>query len=82
MDNYSQMHFDSDDEGSRASRGGDDKIRHPICSVVIFVNGCSGGPTLVTDQTPSSRRLARRGWLARPKARPPYTVPRATASAR
>jgi hypothetical protein len=78
-----QMHFDSDDEGARASRGGkNDAIRHPICSVVIFVNGRSGGPTLVTDQTPSSRRLARRGWLAAPKARSvtlapvPYTRPR------
>ena len=55
-----QMHFDSDDEGM----GG--VIRHPICSAIVFVTGGVGGPTLVTDQTSASKRLARRGWLVEP----------------
>lgn len=57
-----QLHFDSDDEG----KGG--VIRHPICSAIVFVTGGCGGPTLVTDQTAASRKLAKRGWLVEPNA--------------
>ena len=56
-----QMHFDSDDEG----KGG--VIRHPICSAVVFVTGGVGGPTLVTNQTEKSKRLADAGWLVGPR---------------
>lgn len=56
-----QMHFDSDDEG----KGG--VIRHPICSAVVFVTGGVGGPTLVTNQTDASKRLADAGWLVGPR---------------
>ena len=56
-----QLHFDSDDEG----KGG--VIRHPICSAIVFVTGDVGGPTLVTDQTGTSKRLASRGWLVEPR---------------
>lgn len=67
-----QMHFDSDDEG----RGG---IRNPIISTILYitaddnesnnVNSCTGGPSLVTNQTLDSDYLATRGWLAHPKPR-------------
>eukprot|EP00927_Polykrikos_kofoidii_P073131 TRINITY_DN69204_c0_g1_i1.p1 TRINITY_DN69204_c0_g1~~TRINITY_DN69204_c0_g1_i1.p1 ORF type:complete len:609 (-),score=81.90 TRINITY_DN69204_c0_g1_i1:202-2028(-) len=57
-----QLHFDSDDEGI----GG---ARHPICSVVVFVDAPDGfgGPTLVTDQRLGDKSLARKGWLAHPR---------------
>ena len=42
-------------------------IRHPICSAIVFVTGDVGGPTLVTDQTGTSKRLASRGWLVEPR---------------
>ena len=58
-----QLHFDSDDEGK-----GPEGIRHPICSAVVFVTGDVGGPTLVTDQTSASKKLAQRGWLVEPVA--------------
>lgn len=58
-----QLHFDSDDEGK-----GPEGIRHPICSAVVFVTGDVGGPTLVTDQTAASKKLAQRGWLVEPVA--------------
>ena len=57
-----QMHFDSDDEGLVS--GG--TIRHPICSVVLFITGGVGGPTLVTDQRDDSKQLAKNGWLIAP----------------
>lgn len=60
-----QMHFDSHDEGLNG-------IKHPICSVVVFVDGSCGGPTLVTNQkdggSDASRlSLATRGWLVHPR---------------
>ena len=67
-----QMHFDSDDEGLPAAAGSRDdaprRIRHPICSAVVFVTGEIGGPTLVTDQRDDAKRLARNGWLVAPVA--------------
>ena len=67
-----QMHFDSDDEGLPAAAGSRDdaprRIRHPICSAVVFVTGGIGGPTLVTDQRDDAKRLARNGWLVAPVA--------------
>ena len=66
-----QMHFDSDDEGLPAcshapSNGAPRAVRHPICSVVVFVTGGIGGQTLVTDQRDDAKRLARNGWLVAP----------------
>lgn len=55
-----QMHFDSHDEGI----GG---VKHPICSVIVYVDGACGGPTLVTNQLDKSTELASRGWLVYPK---------------
>ncbi|CAM9323791.1 unnamed protein product [Scytosiphon promiscuus] len=55
-----QMHFDSDNEG----RGG---VRNPIVSVVVYVTGDVGGPTLVTTQRLTSKRLADRGWIVHPR---------------
>jgi methyl-CpG-binding domain protein 4 len=55
-----QLHFDSHDEGLG-------EVRHPICSAVVFVDGCCGGPTLVTNQKDTSAELASRAWLVYPK---------------
>ncbi|KAK3238681.1 hypothetical protein CYMTET_51323 [Cymbomonas tetramitiformis] len=56
-----QMHFDSDDEGNCG-------VRNPICSTVIYLTRAGlGGPTLVTDQTLASTRLAEKGWLCHPR---------------
>ncbi|CAN0392079.1 unnamed protein product [Ectocarpus sp. 12 AP-2014] len=55
-----QMHFDSDNEGL----GG---VRNPIVSVVVYVTGDVGGPTLVTTQRLTSKRLADRGWIVHPR---------------
>jgi methyl-CpG-binding domain protein 4 len=54
-----QLHFDSDNEG-------DDGVRNPIASTVLFLSA-AGGPTLVTEQELSSRALASHGWLAYPR---------------
>lgn len=54
-----QLHFDSDNEG-------DDGVRNPIASTVLFLSA-AGGPTLVTAQTLRSRGLAPHGWLAFPR---------------
>ena len=55
-----QLHFDSHDEGLG-------EVKHPICSAVVFVDGCCGGPTLVTNQKDTSAELATRAWLVYPK---------------
>lgn len=66
-----QMHFDSDDEGR-------DGVRNPIISTILYItaNGdgsddsiysCTGGPSIVTNQTLESDHLATRGWLSHPK---------------
>ena len=55
-----QMHFDSDDEGR-------DGIRNPIISTVLYLNDYLGGPTLVTNQSLTSDKLANKGWMVFPK---------------
>jgi hypothetical protein len=43
-------------------------VRHPILSTVLYLTGAHvGGPTLVTDQTLASARLAEQGWLLYPR---------------
>lgn len=44
-----QLHFDSDEEGSRP-------LRHPIVSIVLFFDH-NGGPTLLTSIRPNDRVL-------------------------
>ena len=52
-----QLHFDSADEG----RHDGDGPRHPIASVVVYLNeGAVGGPTLVTTQTLGDDAMPRR----------------------
>jgi len=57
-----QLHYDSDNEGI----GG---ARHPICSLVYFVEAPNGvgGPTLVTNQRLGDDSFASQGWLVYPK---------------
>jgi len=55
-----QLHFDSDDEGRT-------QVLNPIVSCVLYLNGGTGGPTLVTDQALTSRNLATKGWICPPK---------------
>mmetsp|Transcript_11221 Transcript_11221/g.13590 ORF Transcript_11221/g.13590 Transcript_11221/m.13590 type:complete len:333 (+) Transcript_11221:55-1053(+) len=54
-----QLHFDSADEGKN-------KVLNPISSAVLYIQGEVGGPTLVTDQRISDRKLASKGWLCFP----------------
>lgn len=57
-----QLHFDSDNEGEGA-----DGPRHPIISTVVYLTCAVGGPTLITNQTLKSDRLADQGWLIHPR---------------
>lgn len=41
--------------------------RHPLASLVLFIDAACGGPTLVTPQTRGGARLADCGWLVPPK---------------
>lgn len=61
-----QLHFDSDE--TRTQSTGD--AAHPLVSLVLYVGENAdmvGGPTLITDQTLQSQRLAEKGWLCFPK---------------
>ena len=61
-----QLHFDSDETRTQSTG----VAAHPLVSLVVYVNECSelvGGPTLITDQTLPSQRLANKGWLCFPK---------------
>lgn len=55
-----QLHYDSDDEG----RGG---VRSPMITSVMFVQGKSGGPTLLTNQYLGDTSLGTTGWLCEPR---------------
>lgn len=63
-----QLHFDSDDEG----RGG---IRNPIISTILYIadgdEDIAGGPSMVTNQKLSDKKLATKGWMSSPK---PYRL--------
>ena len=55
-----QLHFDSDNEGQ-------DGVRNPILSTILYLTGDAGGPSLVTNQTLAGTELASKGWLSHPK---------------
>ncbi len=63
-----QLHFDSDDEG----RGG---IRNPIISTILYIadgdEDIAGGPSMVTNQKLTDKKLATKGWMSSPK---PYRL--------
>ena len=54
-----QLHFDSDNEGQ-------DQLRHPVVSTVVYLSS-EGGPTLVTNQRTTSQQLASHGWMSFPQ---------------
>ncbi len=56
-----QMHFDSDDEGR-------DGIRNPIISTILYVTADCGGPSLITNQKLTDKRLATKGWMCHAKS--------------
>jgi len=56
-----QLHFDSDNEGD------DLVVKHPTASAVLYLTDDVGGPTLVTPQRTTSRKVAKEGWLVFPK---------------
>ena len=64
-----QLHFDSDEMRTQSTG----EVAHALVSLVLYVCESAdivGGPTLVTDQTLQSLRLAERGWrLCFPKSK-------------
>jgi len=55
-----QCHFDSHNEGLGV-------VTHPICSVIIYIDGSCGGPTLMTNQRAGDRALATKCYLMPPR---------------
>ena len=58
------LHFDTDE--SLLAETGD--ITHPIVSSVLYLTGgADSGATIVFDQTPDSKDIAKHGWKSRPQ---------------
>lgn len=56
-----QLHFDSDETAIESGY----EPNHPIMTLIVFLDGSVGGPSLVTNQVLGGP-LATRGWLCHP----------------
>lgn len=57
-----QLHFDLDELSLRSG-----KLGHPAVSTVLYVDGISGAPTLVTDEDIAHRNMAQHALRCQPR---------------